>query len=253
MARGLALARDYAKKRVAFKAPLAEKPLHVDTLAGLAAEHWGAVQLAFFVAELIGRDENGALDEHHARLLRLLTPVAKLTTAKQAVAVASEILESFGGAGYVEDTGIPVLLRDAQVLPIWEGTTNVLSLDTLRALSKDHDALDALDTLVARPLAAEQDPALRAAAQKAADAVAHARSWLAETMRVTPATVESGARRFALTLGRATELALLVEQARFSLDRGDPRPRAAALRFARTPIDLVGDADPEGDRLLLAF
>ena len=48
--------------------------------------------------------------------------------------VASEVLESFGGAGYVEDTGLPVLLRDSQVLPIWEGTTNVLALDTLRAL-----------------------------------------------------------------------------------------------------------------------
>ncbi len=61
----------------------------------------------------------------------------KLTTAKQAVAVASEVLESFGGAGYVEDTGLPVLLRDSQVLPIWEGTTNVLALDTLRALNED--------------------------------------------------------------------------------------------------------------------
>src|SRR2546423_15397630 len=67
-------------------------------------------------------------------LLRLLTPVMKLTTGKQAVMVASEVLEAFGGAGYVEDTGLPQLLRDAQVLPIWEGTTNVLSLDTLHAL-----------------------------------------------------------------------------------------------------------------------
>src|SRR5207247_694586 len=66
-------------------------------------------------------------------LLRILTPIAKLTTGKQAVAVASEAIESFGGAGYVEDTGLPRLLRDAQVLPVWEGTTNVLSLDLLRA------------------------------------------------------------------------------------------------------------------------
>ena len=45
--------------------------------------------------------------------------------------MASEALEAFGGAGYVEDTGLPTLLRDAQVLPIWEGTTNVLALDAL--------------------------------------------------------------------------------------------------------------------------
>ncbi len=79
-----------------------------------------------------------------ALLLRLLTPIMKLTTARQAVMVTSEVLESFGGAGYVEDTGLPVLLRDSQVLPIWEGTTNVLALDTLRALQSDGDAQQGL-------------------------------------------------------------------------------------------------------------
>ena len=49
----------------------------------------------------------------------------------------SEAVESFGGAGYVEDTGLPRLLADAQVMSIWEGTTNVLSLDALRALAKE--------------------------------------------------------------------------------------------------------------------
>ncbi len=58
----------------------------------------------------------------------------KLTTARQAVAGCSELLECFGGAGYVEDTGLPVLLRDAQVLSIWEGTTDVLSLEAMKAL-----------------------------------------------------------------------------------------------------------------------
>jgi acyl-CoA dehydrogenase len=52
------------------------------------------------------------------------------------VAAASEVIEAFGGQGYMEDTGLPRLLRDAQVLPIWEGTTNVLSLDALRVLAK---------------------------------------------------------------------------------------------------------------------
>ncbi len=75
-----------------------------------------------------------------------MTPIMKLTTGKQAVSVASEVLESFGGAGYVEDTGLPVLLRDAQVLPIWEGTTNVLALDTLRALGRRRIARAAIDS-----------------------------------------------------------------------------------------------------------
>ncbi|HEV2146942.1 MAG TPA: acyl-CoA dehydrogenase family protein, partial [Longimicrobiaceae bacterium] len=134
MRRGIALARDYAGRRVAFGAPLAEQPLHVDTLAGLQAEFEGALHLTFRAVELLGALEAGEIGEDEARLLRVLTPVAKLTTARQSVAVASEVVEAFGGAGYVEDTGIPVLLRDSQVLSIWEGTTNVLSLDTLRAL-----------------------------------------------------------------------------------------------------------------------
>jgi alkylation response protein AidB-like acyl-CoA dehydrogenase len=46
------------------------------------------------------------------------------------------VVEAFGGAGYVENTGVPPLLRDVQVLPIWEGTTNVLALDLLRVLKK---------------------------------------------------------------------------------------------------------------------
>ena len=163
MRRGLALAADYARRRTAFGAPLSEKPLHMDTLAGLQAEAEAAFHLAFYVAELTGRaetaetnarkamlvrtasgsdrvegpvvsNETAKIDEDETLLLRLLTPVMKLTTGKQAVLVLSEVVEAFGGAGYVEDTGLPQLLRDSQVLPIWEGTTNVLSLDTLRAL-----------------------------------------------------------------------------------------------------------------------
>src|SRR5215813_9805259 len=137
MRRGVALSFDYAHKRVAFGAPLSEKPLHRDTLATLLAETAAAFHLAFYVAELTGRSEMREISDDDAFLLRVLTPIMKLTTGKQSVMVASEVLETFGGAGYVEDTGLPVLLRDSQVLPIWEGTTNVLALDTLRALGDD--------------------------------------------------------------------------------------------------------------------
>ncbi len=251
-ARGLALARDYAKKRIAFGTPLAEKPLHVDTLAGIAAEHEGALQLAFFVAELLGRHEAGELDEHHARLLRLLTPIAKLTTAKQAVAAASEVLECFGGAGYVEDTGLPVLLRDAQVLPIWEGTTNVLSLDTLRALAKDPGVLGALRDEIGRAAEEARDAGLAAVARSAVLAVDHASAWLERTAASSPELLEAGARRFALTLGRGIEVALVVRQAEWSLEHGgDRRPLAAAHRLAAGGIDLVLD-DPPPDGHLLA-
>jgi len=118
MRRAVALARSYAKKRVQFGAPLADKPLHQETLAGLQAEAEVGFHLAFRVVELLGREEAGELTEHEGRVLRVITPLAKLVTGKQVVAVASEALECFGGADYVEDTDLPRLLRNAQVLPI---------------------------------------------------------------------------------------------------------------------------------------
>ena len=88
------------------------------------------------VRSLLGRQDAASAGDSDLLLLRLLTPIAKLYTAKRAVQVVSEGLESFGGQGYIEETGVPALLRDTQVLPVWEGTTNVLSLDVLRALAK---------------------------------------------------------------------------------------------------------------------
>jgi alkylation response protein AidB-like acyl-CoA dehydrogenase len=134
MRRGVALARDFSRRRIAFGAALSEKPLHVDTLAGVQAELEAAFHLTFFVVEVLGRMESGRASTEQAALLRIMTPVAKLTTGRQVVDALSEIVEAFGGAGYVEDTGVPMLLRDAHVLPIWEGTTNVLALETLRSI-----------------------------------------------------------------------------------------------------------------------
>ncbi|MDC3962029.1 acyl-CoA dehydrogenase family protein [Polyangium jinanense] len=249
MRRGIALARDYARRRVQFGAPLSDKPLHIDTLADLSAEAEGAFHLAFRAVELLGREEAGTITESEARLLRLVTPLAKLTTGKQAVTVLSEVLECFGGAGYVEDTGIPRIYRDAQVLPIWEGTTNVLSLDTLRALQKEGPLEDLLADIRALVSTAPDD-ALRRAGEGALSAATHAARWLAETFQKDPLGVEAGARRFALTLGRAYELALLVRHASHALaHENDGRPRAAALRFYTRGVDLVRD---EEDRALAA-
>ena len=221
MRRGVALALDYASKRVAFGAALSEKPLHLDTLAGLHAETEAAFHLAFYVAELTGRSETGEIDGDDAALLRLLTPIMKLTTAKQAVAVASEVLESFGGAGYVEDTGLPVLLRDSQVLPIWEGTTNVLALDTLRALNDD--SMRAFTSVVK---SCNDGTALAA--------LDHAVTWY--TRISDRSELEAGARRFALTLGRTMELALLIKHAQWSQEAASI---ANARRFAASGVDLI--------------
>lgn len=141
MRRLLFLAKDYAYKRKAFGHYLKDLPLHAQTLAKLEVDYQSAFHLAFYVAHLQGLEEcpSETPDLNKTKtLLRLFTPIAKLVTAKINIQGTSELVESFGGAGYIENTGIPKFLRDAQVLSIWEGTTNVLSLDVLRALSKEN-------------------------------------------------------------------------------------------------------------------
>ncbi|MFW6067262.1 MAG: acyl-CoA dehydrogenase family protein [Myxococcota bacterium] len=249
MRRGVALARDYARRRHAFGSTLAEKPLHLDTLAALQAEQEASFHLSFRLVELLGKREHREIGDDELALLRLLTPVVKLTTGKQAVAVSSEVLECFGGAGYVEDTGLPRLLRDAQVLPIWEGTTNVLSLDTLRALARE-GGLDQLESEVKR-LTRVRDHRLAEAGQVGREAIAHAREWLHQAMREGQEAVEAGARRFALTLGRSLALGLLVSHAQWSLDHEqDRRAHAAALRFADSGADFVAYMDPHASWML---
>jgi hypothetical protein len=230
MRRGVALASDYAHKRVAFGAPLSEKPLHRDTLAVLEAETEAAFHLAFYVAELTGQSETGDISADDAVLLRVLTPLMKLTTGKQSVMVASEVLEMFGGAGYVEDTGLPMLLRDSQVLPIWEGTTNVLALDVLRV----KDGLRQIEAAVTRCLADINEARLANATRIARAALDHATSWFTAADQFA---LEAGARRFALTLGRTMELALMIKHAQWSGEYESTR------RFSTSAIDLIADHD----------
>lgn len=242
MRRGLALSSDYARKRFAFGAMLAEKPLHRDTLAGLHAEAEGAFHFAFYVAELTGRNETGEISEDDARLLRLLTPLMKLSTGKQAVMVSSEVLESFGGAGYVEDTGLPVLLRDSQVLPIWEGTTNVLALDALRALGDRTKDLQRFKSAVTERVSNSRDDRLARPIQTVQSALDHAEAWLSKAETTGQPALEAGARRFAMTLARTMQLALLIEHAQWSMDHEhDVQSASAARRYAAAGIDLIVD------------
>jgi acyl-CoA dehydrogenase len=208
MRHGLALAKDYAQRRHAFGAVLADQPLHRETLAELEAQTAGAFLLTFFLIELLGREEGGEVDEDEAVLLRFLTPIVKLATGKQAVHVVSESLETFGGAGYIEDTGIPVLLRDTQVLPIWEGTTNVLSLDALLRADAE-GGIAALRRRLERATATAGQGEFKTSAEVASAAVEHAASWRSAVR--DRAALQAGARRFAMTLARALALALVIE------------------------------------------
>jgi len=238
---GIALARDFAKRRVAFGAPLSEKPLHLDTLSEMEASFQASFHLTFELIRLLGRDETNESSEEEQRALRLLYPLTKLLTARKAVSNASETLESFGGAGYVEDTGLPQLLRDTQVLSIWEGTTNVLSLDCLRAIAKE-DSLPPFLAKLRTHANGVTHPELKPCADAALAASDHAAAWLQKAFAGGAPLVEAGARRFAFTLGRAMSLALLVDHAQWALDtENDPLPMLAAKRYTALGIDCIND------------
>lgn len=136
-ARMIQLLVSYSDKRRAFSKKIKEQPLHRKTLAELCAKHMADVILTFSVVELLGKEECGVATEKEKMLLRLMTPIVKLATAQNAMQIAADVLEGFGGVGYIEDLGIASYFRDARVFGIWEGTTNVLSLDVLRVLASE--------------------------------------------------------------------------------------------------------------------
>jgi alkylation response protein AidB-like acyl-CoA dehydrogenase len=150
--RAYSLSKAYSETREAFGQKIEQHLLHKKTLREMEIAYQSNTILALYLAKLLGKEECNTATETEKSLLRFLTPIAKLFTAKQAIQYASEHIETIGGLGYLEDSGIPALLRDAQVLSIWEGTTNVLSLDMLRAAEKE-EGLSAFKTFVNDTLA----------------------------------------------------------------------------------------------------
>ncbi len=153
LGRGLAIVRSFARVRTlpSKKAPenvLREVPLFAKSLAGVAVMHRADTLLTHFVAALVGADDHPT-SPHAAiiprdpgavgALVRIVTPITKAYTAKHAVWGVQECMESLGGVGYMENTenqemNLARLFRDVNVLAIWEGTTDVLSTDTIKVL-----------------------------------------------------------------------------------------------------------------------
>ena len=193
MRRAWTLASAYAGRREAFGRRLDKQPLHQEVLGELAVQANRALYLTMRMAQLLGCIENGQATEEDQALFRLGIALTKLYTGKQAVAVASEAIECFGGQGYMEDTGLPRLLRDAQVLPIWEGTTNVLSLDAGRVMRKS-GTIEALAAELERNDAPDREGVLERARKSGADDSDDA---------------QRGARRLAMALAESWSAGLL--------------------------------------------
>ncbi|XP_053332439.1 acyl-CoA dehydrogenase family member 11-like isoform X1 [Clarias gariepinus] len=238
------LGREYSTKRHVFGKLLKDHPLHVQTLSRLEVETRAAFLLMMEVCRLLGREETGAATERDTHLLRLLTPVAKLYTAKQTVAVVSEGLECFGGQGYMEDTGLPAILRDAQVLSIWEGTTNVLSLDLLRSISKSSGrVLQAFFSDVEERLRGA-GPTLQPAAQSLNSSLSALARFIRSAESRPAESLQLAARDLAYSIARIYMGALLVDHA--SWEGASPPDVYAALRWCEHDVCPVVSGELRG-------
>ncbi|MFJ6571112.1 acyl-CoA dehydrogenase family protein [Streptomyces sp. NPDC091292] len=141
MRQAVAQAVHHCTYREAFGGRLVDKPLMRNVLADLALESEAATTLALRLAAAYDRAAEG--DEQERALLRLAVPAAKYWVTKRCTPVTAEALECLGGNGYVEESGMPRLLRESPLNSIWEGSGNVQALDVLRALQREPQSLNA--------------------------------------------------------------------------------------------------------------
>ena len=137
----LNLAIFHAQHRTAFGKRLIEHPMMDNTLADLALESEAATQLAMRLAGAIDRAER---DESQRHLARILTPVAKYWNCKRAPVVVEEAVECIGGNAYIEEHPMARLYREAPINTIWEGTSNMMCMDVVRAIERVPGALEAI-------------------------------------------------------------------------------------------------------------
>lgn len=142
MRTGMMRAAHHAQHRKAFGEYLIDQPLMRNVLADLAVEAEAATMLAMRMAGATDRAVRG--DERETLLRRIGLAAAKYWVCKRATPHAVEAMECFGGNGYVEESGMPRLYREAPLMGIWEGSGNVSALDTLRAMATKPECIDVL-------------------------------------------------------------------------------------------------------------
>jgi putative acyl-CoA dehydrogenase len=196
MRRAVSEASWHAAHRSAFGGLLIDKPLMQNVLADLAVETEAATALALRLAAAV----DARHDPHEAALRRIALPLAKFWVCKRTPFMVAEALECLGGNGYVEESGMPLLYREAPLNSVWEGSGNVNALDVLRALGREPEVLDAWITEVGR--ARGGDARLDRAIE---DTLAMIGSLMGD-----PAALEVNARRLAGRMAACLQGALLV-------------------------------------------
>ncbi|HEY9900545.1 MAG TPA: acyl-CoA dehydrogenase family protein [Pantanalinema sp.] len=231
MRRALYECLGYAQERAAFGHLIEAYPMVRRQLVEMTLEQEASMALVWETIALLDRQDDGLATLEQRKLLRLLTPQIKYHTARQAVDFASQACEFLGGNGYVETFITPRLLRDAQVLPIWEGTTNILVLDVVRCLEKEgaHEVL--FESLRARLGALRQPESApyRGQALAALDRLVQGFQQLASAGQERTLFAKEWSD-WAIRVYQAT---LLLESAEEDVALGEGRMLAIAAKFIR--------------------
>ncbi|HAK6620939.1 TPA: isovaleryl-CoA dehydrogenase [Salmonella enterica] len=140
MRRAFSVAIYHAHQRQAFGKPLIEQPLMRQTLSRMALCLEGQTALLFRLA----RAWEQRREAKEALWARLFTPAAKFAICKQGIPFVAEAMEVLGGMGYCEESELPRLYCEMPVNSIWEGSGNIMCLDVLRVLTKQHGVYDVL-------------------------------------------------------------------------------------------------------------
>jgi acyl-CoA dehydrogenase len=208
----------HTRSRVAFGRTLAEHPLMRRQLVDLLIEVEGCAALAFETAAVLERvDRHGA--EEDRRLLRMLTPLCKYYVPKRGEYVTLEALEMRGGNGYVEDWVNSRLLRDSIVNVIWEGSSNVIVLDAMRAIDRE-GAAAALFGMLHQRLQSMQQPVVVPVAQQVQVLVKQLAGRLQELTTLDSESAQLPMRGLVERMAQLTIVTLLLEQAEAEVLRG---------------------------------
>ncbi len=231
MRRSFLEAAIYAFHRHAFGRPIAAYPLVQETLVNMAVEVEAGCAIAFEAAEAGAKQ-----DAESRRLYRILVPLAKFRCARRGVELASQAVEIHGGNGYIENWPVARQLRDAQCHTIWEGAENIICLDVLRAMTKEH-AEESLFARVERAIGGAEHPALEGAVSHVGRSVDEVKEAVAYLERAPQEMRLLQARRLTDYMADVAQAALLVEEATWELaEKGSARKAIVARHFAETHL-----------------
>ncbi|MCO5112615.1 MAG: acyl-CoA dehydrogenase family protein [Bdellovibrionaceae bacterium] len=227
----------FAQERKAFGQTLDRLPLYKRSLAELQSEFLGLHFLIFECIKQMDMFDQGS--QVAGKTLRTLTPLCKATSGKFSVFAAAEAMELVGGNAYIEEHILPRLYRDAQVLPIWEGTTQIQSLDLLRVLGKE--GIESFVTRITEAIKSPTDKAIKNILEQ------RLKEILVEIQKTSQSAIEEQQRasRWALEkLGRIAGQALMYEASAL------PELKTTLLSALRISLGRTYLSDPLGTSIM---